>query len=251
MNWAFLDPDVPFAIAHRGGDDVAPGNTEASFDHAVSLGYRYIETDVQVTSDGVLVMFHDDDLEAETGFAGKIEDLTFAQVGDLRLGDDHPIPVFDEMIRRFPEVHFNIEPKADSAVEPLISAIREHDLHDRVCIGSFDDARVRRVKEALGPNLATSPGPAGLAGLVARSALRRGGPVPHAAVQIPTSYSGVPLASSRALINRFQRLGLQVHVWTINDETEMVKLLDNGVDAIMTDRTELLREVLRARGQWD
>ena len=250
MTWAFLDTDVPFAIAHRGGYDVAPGNTEASFDHAVGLGYRYIETDVQVTVDGVLVMFHDDDLAAETGVAGRIEDLTFAEVSELCLGGEHPIPVFKTMVERYPETRFNIEPKADSAVEPLIETIRELDLHDRVCIGSFNDARVRRTKEALGPDLATSPGPSGLASLLARSVVRSRGPVEHAAVQIPTGYNGIPLASSKRLIRRFQRLGLQVHVWTINDEAEMIALLDAGVDAIMTDRTELLRDVLTARGQW-
>lgn len=249
MEWPFLGETVPYGIAHQGGDDVAPGNTEASFANAVALGYTHIETDVQATSDGVLVVFHDEDLEPSTGVRGRIEDLTWAEVSELRVGDDHPLARFDEMVERFPETRFNIEPKADTAVEPLIELIERLDLADRIGIGSFDDTRVDRVARAVGPGLATSPGPVGLVRVLLTAILRPGGSVSYSMVQIPTRYWILPLAT-RWLIGRYHRLGLQVHVWTINDEQEMNDLLDRGVDAIMTDRTELLRTVLRERGHW-
>ncbi|MDH3679355.1 MAG: glycerophosphodiester phosphodiesterase family protein, partial [Acidimicrobiia bacterium] len=249
MDWAFLDHQVPFGFAHQGGNDVAPGNTDASFAHAVSVGYRYIESDVQATSDGVLVMFHDEDLEPRTGKSGRLEDLTWAEVAELRVSGVHPIPRFDDVVQRYADIRFNIEPKADTAVEPLIDAIVNLDLLDRILVGSFDDARVRKVSQALGPGLATSPGPFGIAKLLIRALFRPDSSVQYAAVQIPTKVSFLPLTSSW-LIGRFHRLGLQVHVWTVNDETEIVNLLDRGVDAIMTDRTELLRDVLQSRGQW-
>lgn len=249
MEWVFLDHSVPFGFAHQGGDDVAPGNTDASFAHAVSLGYRYLESDVRATSDGVLVVFHDDDLEALTGVPGRIEDCTWAEVAELRVAGEHPIPRFDDVVGRYENVRFNIEPKADTAVEPLIDAIGRLGLLDRILVGSFDDSRVRKVAAAVGPKLATSPGRLGVAKLFLLALLRPDSTVPYAAVQIPSKLSFVPLVSSWS-IARFHRLGLQVHVWTINDETEMVRLVDQGVDAIMTDRTELLRRVLRSREQW-
>lgn len=249
MDWPVLDTDVPFAFAHQGGNDVAPGNTEASFANAVSLGYRYIESDVQVTSDGVLFMFHDDDLEALTGVPGRIGDKTAAEVAELRIGGEHPIPSFEEIVQRYPDVRFNIEPKTGTAVDPLVDAIGRLDLIDRILIGSFDDERVRRAADALGPRLATSPGRVGIPKLLIRALFRPDSGVSYAAVQIPPRFWIVPLAT-RWLIDRFHRMGLQVHVWTINEGDEMVELLERGVDAIMSDRTELLQQVLQSRGEW-
>lgn len=249
MGWPFLDIDVPFGFAHQGGDDVAPSNTEASFEHAVSLGYRYIETDVQVTSDGVLVIFHDDDLGPITGVPGRIEDLTWAEISELRVGDDHRLPRFEDVVLRFPSTRFNIDPKTDRAVEPLIDAIRRLDLLDRVAVGSFSDSRVRRVQAALGGELATSPGPIGTVAVLLRALIWPRPGTGYAALQIPPRYRGIPLAVP-FLIERLHRMDLQVHFWTINERAEMEKLLDAGADAIMTDRTELLRTVLEQRGNW-
>jgi glycerophosphoryl diester phosphodiesterase len=244
--WAFLDRPVPFGFAHQGGTDVAPGNTMAAFEHAVSLGYTYLETDVRVTSDGVLVVFHDDDLEPATGVAGTIEERSWEEVSRLRVGGEHPIPRFVDLVDRFPDARLNIDPKADSAVDPLVAIVQEHGILDRICIGSFSDRRLARVRRLLGAGLAMSPGPVGLAKVLAAAVAWPRWRPPYACVQIPARYGIVPL-SSGWLVRRIQRLGLQVHVWTINTEPEMGALLDNGVDAIMSDRVALLAEVLRSR----
>jgi glycerophosphoryl diester phosphodiesterase len=249
MASGFLPTALPFGFAHQGGTDVAPGNTVAAFDHAVSLGYRYIETDVHRTSDGVLVVFHDDDLEPSTGVAGPVEAKTWNEVAQLRVRGEHPIPRLDDVLDRYPGVRFNIEPKQDSAVDALIDTITSRGLLDRVCIGSFSDRRVRRFKAALGPSLCTSPGPWGLARILVTALVWPRAGSSHAAVQIPTRYRILPLAT-RFWIKRLHRMGLQVHVWTINTEPEMGSLLDRGADALMSDTAGLLRQVLASRGAW-
>ena len=251
MQWAFLDHPVPFGIAHQGGTDVAPGNTEASFQHVVSLGYRYIETDVQATSDGVLVVFHNKNLGPTTGTKDRISNQSWAQLSDLRIEGEHPIPGFEDMIERFPAVRFNVEPKTDEAVGPLIELIRRRGIEDRICVGSFSDRRLARMRHGLGPTaVCSSPGPKGVMRVLSSALVGASKTsLPYGALQIPPSYFGLSLSRKR-LINNIHLLGLQVHCWTINDEATMNRLFDNGVDAIMSDRITLLRDVLEARGQW-
>lgn len=248
MAWPVLDIDRPFGFAHQGGDETGPGNTMISFEHAVSLGFRYIETDVQATADGVLVIFHDDDLGSLAGVDARVADLTWSELQELRV-EGQPIPRFDEVVERFEEVRFNIDPKTESAIEPLVAAIRRYDLVDRVLIGGFSDRRLRAVRAELGERLATSPGPFGLLSVLVRALVMPWWRTSYAAVQIPPKYGPIPLTSS-FLIRRYHGLGLDVHVWTINDEAEMRDLLDRGVDAIITDKPTVLRRVLRARGAW-
>lgn len=249
MSWPVLDHEVPFGFAHRGGTDVAPGNTMAAFEHSVALGYRYIETDARVTSDGVLVMFHDDDLQPTTGVIGTIEGKSWDEVSRLMVGGIEPIPRLGEAVKRFPTVRWNIEPKAPSAVDPLLDFIDSAGLRDRICIGSFSDRTLRRVRQRSGTDLCRSPGPLGVATVLAAAIVWPRWRPPFGALQIPRRFHFVPLAT-RWLIACVHRLGLQVHVWTINEEAEMVDLLDRGVDAIMTDSVAVLRDVLIRRGQW-
>ena len=138
------------------------------------------------------------------------------------------------------------DPKADDAVDLLIEAIESRGAVDRVCIGSFSERRVRRVREAIGPRLCTSPGPTGLLKVLLAAVLRPGWRPPYGCVQIPPRARFLPL-SSGWLIGRLQRMGLQVHYWTINDRDEMHRLLDRGADVIITDEIEILREVLAER----
>ncbi|MEM7275711.1 MAG: glycerophosphodiester phosphodiesterase [Actinomycetota bacterium] len=249
MAFAFLATDTPFGFAHRGGVGGGPENTEAAFAHAVDLGFDYLETDVHATADGVLVAFHDDELERVAGLPGGIEDYPWSRLADVRLAGDHPIPRLADLLARFPSARFNIDPKADAAVPLLIDTIREYEALDRVCIGSFSDDRIARVRAALGPALCTAPGPKGVARVL--DAAVRGGRwrPPYGCLQIPARGYRIPLDSGW-LIGRVKRLGLQVHFWTINDEAEMARLLDRGADALITDETARLRTVLMARGQW-
>ncbi len=160
----------------------------------------------------------------------------------------------DELLTRFPDANFNIDPKADDAVEPLIEALRKHQAIDRVCVGSFNDRRIRRVRQAIGPGLCTSPGPRGVALLLitalmpefVRRRRRRHG---YGCVQVPPKALGIRL--SRRMVDGFHDLGLLVHVWTINDRATMAELLAMGVDGIMTDELSTLRSLLIEEGRWN
>ena len=247
MAWSYLDGGRPFGFAHRGGSGGGPENTLAAFANAVELGYRYLETDVHRTADGVLVAFHDAELERVAGLPGAIGDHDWATLSAVDLPGGHRIPTLDQLFEAFPDARFNIDPKADDAVDPLIEAVRAHGALGRVCIGSFSDDRIRRAREALGPELCTSPGPRGVLQVLAAAKLRRRWRPPYGCLQIPPSARGLRLDSPK-LIRQVQALGLQVHFWTVNDADEMDRLLDAGADAIITDEVELLRDVLAARG---
>ena len=112
-----IDPTWPIGFAHRGGHDVAPENTMASFEHAESLGFRYLETDAHRTVDGVLVSFHDPDLNRTCGIDANIAEMTAAEVAEARVrgedGTEYPIPLMAELFERFPDVRFNIDAKSE------------------------------------------------------------------------------------------------------------------------------------------
>lgn len=246
--FAFLQTDLPIAFAHRGGALEAPENTLAAFGHAVSLGYRYIETDVQATRDGIAVIFHDDDLKRLVGRPEAVGGLDWSELRNLRVAGEE-IPRLDDLLTAWPELRINLEPKSDAAVVPIAEAIRRAAALDRVCVGSFQEARVRRLRELLGAELCWSPGPLGVFRVWATGhGLPLGAP-DCAALQVPTHFRGIPLVT-RKLVRAAHARGLQVHVWTVDKREEMERLLDLGVDGLMTDRPTLLRDVLRTQGLW-
>ncbi len=242
------------AIAHRGGTLHHPENTLDAFQTAVDLGYRYIETDVHASVDGQLYAFHDDHLGRIVGVHAYISDLTSAELDAIRFDDGYRIPRLDEVLSTWPTVLVNIDPKSDSAVEPLIRTIDRHGAIDRICVGSFSGRRIRYCQRELGPGLCTSMGP----WEVVRLALgARGFPVrpfAAAAAQIPLTHSvagrRIDLATA-SFVEAAHERGIHVHVWTINDEPTMHRMLDLGVDGIMTDRPDVLRSVMIARGCWE
>jgi glycerophosphoryl diester phosphodiesterase len=241
----FLDWPGPIALAHRGGALEAPENTAVAFANAVELGYTFLETDVRATTDGVVAVFHDADLERTTGRAGRIGELTWPEVAAARVAGTEPIPRLDEVLAAWPEARFNIDCKADSAVDPLVDVLRRADALDRVCIGTFNQLRLMRLRRRLGPAACTITGPLGTTAL---RFLRR--PFSSArAAQIPVRQGPVTLAN-RGFVDGAHRRGLHVHVWTIDDADEMRRLLDLGVDGIMTDRPSVLRDVLIERDVW-
>jgi glycerophosphoryl diester phosphodiesterase len=252
----YLDAGRPvLAFAHRGGarHPDLPGleNTLAAFTHAVGLGYTYLETDVHLTRDGVLVAFHDSLLDRVTDGAGSIEGLDSATLAEVRVAGREGVPTLSSLVRAFPQARFNIDLKSDAAVAPLAVFVREHSLDDRVLVGSFSGRRIRRFRGLAGPKVPTAASPGEVAAYAALPAtlarrLTRGAP---AALQVP--YRRGPLVvAARHLVRRAHAAGLHVHVWTIDDPAEMALLLDRGVDGLMTDRTDLLRDVLRRRGAW-
>ena len=247
--WPFLDHPGPLAFAHRGGAGDWPENTMPAFEHAVGLGYRYLETDVHATADGVLLAFHDDHLDRVTDRTGEIATLTYAEVKEARVDGREPIPLLEDLLGSFPDARVNIDPKHDRSVEPLIEVLRRTDAVERVCVGSFSDERIRRLRLRLGAGLCTSMGPRAVARLRLDALSSRVHPTPAGCVQIPERVRSVTVTNA-AVVRAAHRAGLQVHVWTVDDPADMHRLLDLGVDGIMTDRPGVLKEVLQARGQW-
>jgi len=248
-SFPFLDHPGPIPFAHRGGASEAPENSLPAFQHAIDLGYRYLETDVHATADGVLVAFHDDVLDRVTDRSGAVADLPWAEVAEARIDGREPIPLLEDILATWPDVRLNIDPKADSAVGPLVEVLRRSGAVDRVCVSSFSDERTRRVRDAIGPELCTGLGPDQLVGLV-RAFQGEEVTFDGQAAQIPpVDHQGRDLASPD-LVRVAHEHGLVVHVWTIDDPDEMRRLLDVGVDGIMTDRPAVLREVFEERGIW-
>jgi glycerophosphoryl diester phosphodiesterase len=241
----YLDWDGPIAFAHRGGASENPENTMPAFQHAVDLGFTYLETDVHATADGVLVAFHDPDLHRTTGVRGTINSLPWERVRAARVAGREPIPLFDDLVGSFPDRRFNVDCKADGAVDALVAALRRLHCLDRVCIGSFSDRRLRRLRAALGDDLCSSFGPAQIAALRAGRRVPWGGQV----AQVPVRIGRVAVTTERIVADA-HRQGHHVHVWTVDDQGEMRRLLDLGVDGIMTDRPQVLKDVLIERGDW-
>lgn len=246
----YLDRPAPIPFAHRGGAADGLENTAAAFRRAAGLGYRYFETDVHTTADGRLVAFHDATLDRVTDARGRIHDLPWDEVRRARVAGSEPLPLFEDLLEEFPEARWNVDVKAAPAVVPLIDLIRRTDSWDRVCVGSFSEARLTRAARLAGPRLATSYGVRGVLGLRLRS---YGIPAPvrpgAVCAQVPETRSGIRVVDERFVRTAHAR-GLQVHVWTVNEADRMEALLDLGVDGIMTDQLETLRTVFTARGVW-
>ena len=253
----FLDDGGPvLAFAHRGGArhpaNLGLENTLAAFAHAVSLGYRYLETDVHVTRDGVLVAFHDEALDRVTDGAGRIAELDAADLTALRIGGREPVPTLAGLVDALPGVRFNIDLKVGAAVAPLAAFIAERQLHDRVLVGSFSGRRLAAFRRLAGPRVPTSAHPAEVAAylLLPPRLATRLTKARVAALQVPHRRGPLTVASAR-FVRRAHAAGRQVHVWTVDDADEMRLLLDRGVDGLMTDRTDILVTVLRERGLWE
>ncbi|MGW7300024.1 glycerophosphodiester phosphodiesterase [Streptomyces sp. NPDC054829] len=246
----YLDHPGPIPFAHRGGDADGLENTLFQFRRAVELGYRYLETDVHATADGRLVAFHDDTLDRVTDGAGRIADLPWGDVRHARVAGREPVPLFEELLEEFPEARWNVDVKTEPALLPFLELVERTSSWDRVCLGSFSEGRVVRAQRLAGPRLATSYGTRGVLGLRLRS---WGLPAPvrasAVAAQVPEAQSGIPVVDHR-FVRAAHARGLQVHVWTVNEEDRMHRLLDLGVDGIMTDHIEALRKVMEDRGVW-
>ena len=241
----YLDWPGPIPFAHRGGASDVPENTMPAFEYAVRLGYRYVETDVQVTADGVLVAFHDNDLRRTCGRPGRISDLPWREVRTALVDGRAPIPLLDELLGEWPELRVNIDCKTDKAVDALVAALRRHGALDRVALGAFSEARRRRLRAVLGPTVCTTLGPGGVAALKFGT-LRTTAAM---AAQVPVQQGPLTVTDEK-FVQRAHAKGLAVHVWTIDDAAEMHRLLDLGVDGLMTDRPEVLRTVFQERGLW-
>jgi glycerophosphoryl diester phosphodiesterase len=259
---AVLDPPGSvLAMAHRGGalHPEIPGteNTVHAFRHAVALGYRYLETDVHTTSDGVLVAFHDDGLDRVTDSVGLLSRLTAEEISRARIGGEHAVPTMAELFEEFPDCRFNIDLKSAGAGPSLVDLLDRTGTHDRVCVGSFSRRRIRAFRDATGGRVATAAAPSEVAAIRFAFPARRSR---AAVLQVPWRHKRRRITiTTPQLVRRAHRAGLHVHVWTgdegsqwvsIDDEESLDTLLDMGVDGVITDRTDVLKEVLTRRGQW-
>lgn len=243
----------PLALSHRGFAQDGLENTLPAMEAAVALGFAYLEIDIRTTRDGVVMVFHDEHLERVTDGAGRLADHTYTELSAVRVGGVEPIPTLEEVLERWPQVRLNIDVKDDGSVQPFAELIEKHRAHDRVLIASFSDRRRLRVLKRLSRPTASS------AGMVVNALMKLLGPlrlqtaVARAAsvdcLQVPTSFRGIPVAD-RQFIRRCNNAGLPVHVWTINDRRTMEKLLDDGASGLVSDRADILAEVMQDRGQW-
>lgn len=240
------------AIAHRGGAGLAAENTMDAFARSYALGVRYLETDLRLTADGVLVVFHDAGLDRVTNGHGSISKTTFAQLCQLRVGNVHRIPTLTEVLETLPDACFTIDLKDERAIGELARVLIQTGSTHRVCVAGAWDSWLRRLRDQVGPELTTALGWRHLGTLVASAHARVG----LGGVRLSGAFAHVPLRVGRLpvygerLIARARAVGVSIIVWTVDEPDQMHRLLDAGVAGIITDRPDLLREVLIARDQW-
>jgi glycerophosphoryl diester phosphodiesterase len=256
-DYAFFDNGGrPIAMAHRGGaltgDNTGIENSMVAFAAAVALGYRYVETDVHATSDGAVVAFHDRTLDRVTDLTGSVADIPYDRVRHALIGGREAVPLLSEILTSWPELRLNIDCKGRGAIEPLARVIAAHRAWDRVCVASFSPWRMNRLRARLGSRVATSYTPLGIAALRLLPTYRLRWLTdghPGVAAQVPGSAGPLRIVTS-SFVERAHDLRKQVHVWTVDDPDEMTALLDLGVDGIISDRADLLRDVYVARNIW-
>jgi glycerophosphoryl diester phosphodiesterase len=241
-------------IAHRGGalhpENVGHENTLAAFQVAWDLGYRYFETDVHATRDGVLVAFHDDRLDRVTDGVGRISDHTYSALRQIKVAGAYPIPRLDELFEAFPDARFNIDIKESGGEEPLAEVIKRCNAQSRVLVTSFSLGRLSKFRRLMDVEV---PVGAGTLVVTAQLALFRMGINRRindaAALQVPLRQGPLQIIDSR-FVEGAHQAGLKVHVWTIDDADEMVRLIQLGIDGIICDQIDVLKQVSLSQGVW-
>jgi glycerophosphoryl diester phosphodiesterase len=254
----YLSLEHPVRFAHRGSRVLWPENTLEAFQGAVDLGYRYIETDVRITRDRVVIVFHDATLDRTTNGVGNVSDWLW---DDLRLLDagwtfqhdgDRPyrsrgvrISRLDDVMTTFPGVHFNLDLKGAGLEWPVYEVIRRLGREEATLVGSFVDHRAAKFRRISRGRVATAAGPSAAIGMWVAARAGRSIRHPAAAYQVP--FDSKILHFDRTYVEAIHRSGAQVHCWTVNEPSDMERLLDLGVDGIVTDRPDLLNDVIERR----
>ncbi len=258
----YLDSSRPLLFAHRGGAGLWPENTLVAFEGALALGYGYIETDVRQTRDGELVLFHDERVDRTTDGVGRVDAHSLAELSRLDAGyhftldgERFPqrgrgvrIPTLQEALDLDPELRLNLEikPRSDAVAEQVYRFLEQRDLRSRVLVASADQATGDTFRRLSRGRYATSPGAGGVLRfwLAAKSGTHRFMRFGVDALQVPARQQGLEVVTPR-FIDAAHAHGIQVHVWTVDDEYEMRRLLALGVDGLMTDRPDVLARVVR------
>jgi glycerophosphoryl diester phosphodiesterase len=251
-------------MAHRGFSLDGLENSLTAFGAAVELGFRHLETDVRASADGVAFAFHDDILDRVTNDSGRISSLPASQVARARIRGREPIPLLEDVLAAFGDCEINIDVKAGSGVGPTLDALRRTQSWHRVRLASFSHRRLQALRAAAGPRVATALSPQEIVelrlsarwptprwdGRDRAGSLARVGGMPRQAAQVPSA-AGLLTIVDRRFVEDAHHAGVDVHVWTVNRRAQMIRLLDLGVDGIITDRADVLRDVLQERGQWN
>ncbi len=255
----YLD-HTPVALAHRGGSLYPPNvgleNTLTAFGNAVGLGYTHLETDVHLTRDGRVVAFHDVRLDRVTDRKGLIRDLPWSEVSRARLGAERSegVALLTDIIEAFPGTYLNVDLKARGTAGPLWQLIERYAMHDLICVGSFQQRHLSQFRALAKGSVATAAGAAGTALLrFSPASLSRLLHTPADVLQVPATVrvAGRQLdLVTESFVQAAHHAGRQVHVWTIDDPAEMTRLLDLGVDGLVSDRIDVLKRVLTERGAW-
>ena len=244
-SYEYLSPALPRIFAHR-GFAAGPGlieNTILAFQAALDLGATHIESDIQVTKDGVAVLFHDDDLIRVAGLPQRIEEIESQQLLEIDLGGGVRIPTLREALTVLPEARFNLDLKVSAAIDPAVAIIRELEAEQRVLLTSFSEARRNAAVLQFSGSVASSAGGARVLGIWLAAKLHLNGIVrrlaaPVQALQLPTG-KGLIRFDSPGFITAVSSAGLELHYWTINEPAEMQRLIALGAHGIVTDRTDL------------
>ncbi len=262
----YLDGPYPRAYAHRGWhlDDLTGcENTLAAFVRAAEEGFGYVEMDVHASADDVPVVHHDACLDRTTDADGRIADRSAAELDEVTVGGRQPLSRLEAVLAAIPRTRVTIELKSDEVVAPTLAVLDRLDAWDRVCLGSFEEPRLARARAAGGRRLCTSLGRRGVLGLRGRAwldglpgplqaaGLLGGAVLPgvHGQVaQVPAHFGPLTVVDER-FVRTAHAAGREVHVWTVDEPGPMHTLLDLGVDGILSDRPDVLREVLAVRAE--
>jgi glycerophosphoryl diester phosphodiesterase len=256
-NHPYLAASRPRAFAHRGwhvGDLAGLENTLAAFLRARDEGYSYVETDVHATRDGVLVVHHDATLRRVAGHPGVLRAMDWADVAPVRVRGREKLPRLEEALEALPGLRFNVDLKSPGTVRPMLELLERDDVAERVAVASTDEGRLRAVRQRFSDRVVTGVSARAALSLRTRSVLpgviSRHVPVSGDLAQLPVRFGGLPVVDATSL-RAARAAGLEMHVWTVDRASEMHRLLDLGVDGLMTDRPDLLRDVLMVRGAWE
>ncbi|GAB4346604.1 MAG: glycerophosphodiester phosphodiesterase [Candidatus Abyssubacteria bacterium] len=262
MKTRFFDGSGPRVFAHRGASGDAPENTLVAFEMAVEAGADILEMDVHATRDGHIVVLHDEDLARTTNGAGVVSSVTleelrrldagyrFSPEGTERFpyrGKNVTIPTLQEVAERFPKVPFNIEIKQiEPPIERRVFDVLKKTGHAEITLLAAEKdsfiQRIRALESGLPTNFASSEVLEFLQRVYRRdwSAYEP----PGQALQIPETYEGMKVLT-KEMLEAAHEFGVEVHVWTVKEEADMRRLLDMGVDGIMTDYPDRLAGTLR------
>ena len=233
-------------MAHRGGSLEAPENTIESFKYAIEIGSDIIETDIQLSSDGVPYIFHDDDLKRIPGIEKDFNDLLASEIDELNIFGDFKIPTLEETLKQFPDTKFQIDFKTDEVVDPAIEIINKlPHVKKNLCIASFSSQRLQKIKSKLS-DVTYSMGPHEVLKLLLKSFGIYRGEVGGDCLQIPIYRYGIKIVTKR-FVDFCKRENIKISVWTINSTEEMDYLIDLDVDGIITDKPKALINLLASR----